>query len=420
MKEKKFSGYKIVIAMLVYMFVTGGSFGLISIFMTDICAQNNIALADLSILFTTNGVGGVITALFITPTLLKKIGPRKCMMIGYVFILACIIWYGAATTAIEFWIAAAVSGVGISLGLMAAFSAIVGNWFIEKRASMTSLVLAGNGLGKAAFQMIMGPVAVALGYHMCYYILAGLIAVIGVACILLVKDNPKSLGQEPLGYGKEMAAAAPGADVVVPGVTKAEAMKSPAFWLAFVAIFFGVLATYAQSYLAPLLQANGVEAATAATYSSIFNFLVFAMVTLSGRAAEKLGYAKYILIFGLMSIVGMLILGLGKAGVASSGVMVILAAALISAIMPKQTSDTPLTSMSYFGRKEFGTIQAQMAAAFNCATVFGGAIVSGILKMGLDLNAVYVVFAGFALISTVLFIAGYMLSPMKKQGIVVT
>ena len=98
------------------------------------------------------------------------------------------------------------------------------------------------------------------------------------------------MGQKPLGWDKAGAAANAGEAVEVPGVSKSEALRSPAFWVLALALLFVCMSGSAyMSYAPSWWQANGLDATAAANWNAIYLVISGAVLLVVGRGVRQGG-----------------------------------------------------------------------------------------------------------------------------------
>ena len=86
----------------------------------------------------------------------------------------------------------------ITFGTHAVCSSVIAEWFVEKRAQVTGMVLSGAGLGAAAWVFLAGQLFKVTDYKNCYRIFSCLVLVIGLLAVLLLIKSPEQMGQKPL------------------------------------------------------------------------------------------------------------------------------------------------------------------------------------------------------------------------------
>lgn len=407
-----------VVLCFIFIFVHMGVINSLGVFMPVIVRENGFTTTQVSLLFSFAGVGAALTGMFITPTALKKFGPRKCMMTSTVLAAVHMLWYSLAHNLVEFFISATIAGVAIGIGLYTATGAIVGNWFIKNRMTMLGIIGAGSGLGSAVFNAAIGSLIPVLGYRKTYFVLFILVLILGFALQLGIRSHPADVGQKPLGAEQGVAtptAAAQSGEL--PGVTFKQALRHPSFYLAFLGGICGCISwTAVNMYMVTLLTTNYQMAIDVASrYDSVLRGAMAIALILSGKIAEKLGVKGYILYAGLTFGTGTLIVILTGSSIISMPTLLIIALVLLSIGGAQASANGQILANGIFGPRDFSTIQSYLIAGLNVglaasavvAAPFVGAdgSVLGCFKLALGCVAVWLV---LALIAAVL-------SPYKKK-----
>lgn len=173
--------------------------------------------------------------------LMDRFGPKRLMLVGLVIIGGSTL---AGATMTEFWQFSLFWGVfsGVGTGIVApVLGATVANrWFVERRG----LVLGIFGAAASAGQLIAVPalmwLVVEVGWRWGTVYLALAALAMFVPVLLLMRDDPRSIGLRP--FGEQEAPAAEASPAPEPGTAVADseaprsgalsrAFHSPVFWL---------------------------------------------------------------------------------------------------------------------------------------------------------------------------------------------
>lgn len=417
MKEK-FSGYRVAVATAMYLFVAMGGLGILSIFIPSLCAENGFTLDQISVMSSCAGLGSTLIGMFVTPTLLKKFQPRGCMIIASVLICGHLLWYSFATKLWELYVAATLGGFAIGIGTMAAAGALISNWFVEKRAQVTGIVMACSNLGGAAFQAVCGSLIDSMGYRMTYRVVVAFIFVVAVIAMAMIRNKPEDVGEKPLGF-ETLGQTAATAGAELPGLTAKEAMKTASFWFAFAGICIGTL-TYMSclTYFVTVLtgEGYGMTTASASIYAAALGLVAAGVLMLNGKIQGKLGYARYIGFGGIVTAIGALVFGLTGPALASMPWLIIIAIVCLSVGASRRSADAQTATAICYGLKDFATIQAYFTASATAGTILMAFVTSAMISAGLNTDSFYVVYAVLALVSMACLIAAGITSPMKKAA----
>lgn len=189
--------------------------------------------------------------------LADRIGPRLVVLTGSVFMAGGLALAASASTIVTLYVAYG-AGVGIGGGMMYVPSVgVVQRWFKRHRGLASGLAICGTGLGTLVVPFLTTLAIEREGWRSTHQVLAlGILAICGTASLVLVA-SPGLLGLAPDGdaHPAEDRSQPP------PGMTLAQALSTPAFWLLYFASLVSsgsVFITYV--HLVPNALDNGVSA----------------------------------------------------------------------------------------------------------------------------------------------------------------
>lgn len=308
----KFSGNRITIGSIIYMFC---SMGFASIY------QAGYALFPETYGESVSQVSSALSLLpmfaFIASiaynSVKKKISVKGMMYLGAVLV--------ALTSGVLFSLSGFV-GLVIAFGIyglhngFATFTLItelVSNWYVEKRADKVALTIGAHAFGMAFYQFIAGHIFAAMGLRKGYVVigLGTAVILLLVTKLLIVADTPTKVGQIALGADKITA----DEQVVVEESTGSGSglYKNPAFWLSCAARFIGAsgvmfIPTYATMYFGE----GGMSLSTSATVISVMTLASAFYAMFSGKVLTALktkGFITLVFVLCAASNAFMLIYG---------------------------------------------------------------------------------------------------------------
>lgn len=106
---------------------------------------------------------------------------------------------------------------------------LINNWFVEKRGFVTGIAYAGSGISAAIATPIVTEVVAGSGWRAGYRLLGISAAVLFALALLLIRFKPEDIGQTALGADRLVSA--DGKLLSAVGLTRKEALKTPAFYL---------------------------------------------------------------------------------------------------------------------------------------------------------------------------------------------
>lgn len=412
MMKNKFFGYWAALGCFLIMFVHLGAIGLTGIMYVPISQSTGIEIDRLMVMITFTTIAAVIGSLTAAP-IIEKITPKYSLLFSTVLLAVAMLGNSFANSLPVFCAMSILVGLLLAFGTNACIGAIVGSWFIKKRAKILGIVFAASALGSSFFQSLGGYLTDNYSFRVTYRVVALIILVIGIVSNLLFIRTPNQLGQKPLGFemlGKDKKQDSGGAVI---GITAKEALKTASFWLMFFGILLGAIcvntlvnyvARYLIEYGFSISQASNI-AASRALFSTVIVIIV-------GFIAEKFGSRVYAAILYAGFIICALILV--EVPVLTFG-MAIFAMIFGAFAQPVITAMIPTITSGSFGNADYSKIVMYLTVA----TYIGAAILPFAVKaiQGDDgsLGRVFEVFSVLALIGGILLIIGICISPVIKR-----
>jgi len=253
------------------------------------------------------------------------------------------------------------------LGLYSALN----NWFVARRAVATSIATLAQMSGLVALPLIAQIAMTGSDWRAGWIAVGATVLIVGfVPCWLLLVRRPEDVGLQP-----DRLVAGDVAPIVEPRWSRAEAMRTPAFWLLslYTVLVYPVQAGVSL-HQAPHLIERGIPPMEAATVIAIFS-------ALSAVASFGIGFlprswpvrwlmaaSAACLCAGSLGLIGVssaagAILAAGTFGVGIGGIMMLL----------------HMAWADYFGRESYGAIRG-VVLAMQVTAQAAGPLVSGMLR----------------------------------------
>ncbi len=112
-------------------------------------------------------------------------------------LIAMTVGYVVASQAASLAVLYAAYGIGVGLGIGLSYVPAIGavqSWFVTKRARASGIATAGLGLGTLVLPVAVGRLVPDLGWRGCFWVLAALIAVIGLPAARLIRRRRTDSG----------------------------------------------------------------------------------------------------------------------------------------------------------------------------------------------------------------------------------
>lgn len=374
--------YLVVITCVMMCFAPSSlAFSVTGIFYVPVTQFLDIPMTTFAVTMTIEGIA-VLLVLPLAGRFMSRGDARIILSIAVLCLGGSLIWRGFATQLWEWYVTAAIMGVGVSITLYLATPTLIGRWFENKVGFFVGLCMAFTGIGGVVFNAIGGFLIAGSpeGWRTAYM-------VFGIACLVLtlpfslfaVRSFPSDVGLRPY-QNKEAAAKETSAPSAATGVKSGPAMKMSAFYI--VAVFAGfitlvsVILNYIPSYVASFKDIYPETAATVTWIASVCMVgAVIGKISIGALSDKNITYG---LIFGLASgVVGIGLIWLLPAFVPA----IAIGGFFFGICFASATVQLPMMVRHLFGSIDYTTIYARvsMVAALASAVgaIFWGMIVDG-------------------------------------------
>lgn len=413
--EKKFFGYKAAIGAFLVIFVNLGACTTLGTFIATLSSYSEHSVGAVGQIGTVNTICNVVLSV-VALKALGKIGAKNTMLIS---VIACALhmqFYTFVTpganpqSLIFMYIAGGIASIAITFGTHAICSAVIADWFVEKRAQVTGMVLSGAGLGAAVWVFLAGQLFKVTDYKNCYRIFSVLVLVIGLFAVLFLIKTPGQMGQKPLGWDQTASSEA----VELPGVSYREAMRSSAFKVLVVGLLFSTVGGTAYlSYAPTWWQMNGMTATSAATWNAVYLLLAGLLLLVAGNISGKLGTGGFIVYVCAAFILTFICMVLWP--INGAVYLMVLTVIFAAAAYPVCASIPSFVGTAVFGPKEFGQISATLMIAVYIGQAVASPVMAALLSTSGGMGLAWKVFAGTTAVGMVLLLLALKMSPMKKK-----
>lgn len=373
-------GWVVVIATCLIMFMPCCfTFNAASVFYTDVAnALTGGEIAPVSLYISI-----VYITMFFSLLVLGKQFEIRDSRIILVMSVACIaiafLIMAFAPVIQLFYVAGVLLGIGNAVVLYLLVPVMFGRWFSKNVGTLIGVGMAMTGLGGMLWSPIATSIIQSSGYQTAYLMYAGLSAIIGIPCALLIRSRPSEKGLEPMWYNAEEAAAAAEAakGATVEGVTVQAARKAP-LALILIALYAGLvnfgltmnyhLPAYIRS-LTDVFPGDGA-AAIGATLASVTMFGSLIGKLILGWTNDRSVPGS--VIFGLASgIIGLLCVLFGPN---ISPMLVYVGGALFGVFFASATTTTPQITRKVFGNLDYSQIYSYVTAVCAFLAAFGATL----------------------------------------------
>lgn len=255
-------------------------------------------------------------------------------------------------------------------------SYLVGKWYPEKRGTITGFALCANGVGGAVAAQIVTPMIYGqgnpFGYRNAYYLVAILLAVVGVIATALVHE-PKDAKAAP---GKKKARGKSWE-----GITLKEALRKPWFYGAALCVFVTGMGLQGINGIAGThLKDVGIDKGVVASILSVHSVVLCFSKFLAGFSYDKLGLRRTLLICEFCGVCSFVALALS--GSAGTGIVFAFAWGAVSALaLPLETVMVPLIAADLFGEKDHARLMGIFVSINTAGFAFGTPVANAIFDI---------------------------------------
>lgn len=338
----------------------------LSIFTPSIVLDLDFKYGSFQIYYTLLAIATAV-GMPISGKLMGKLKARKLLLIGGVISTLGLLGLSASFSLWHFYVMGTVLGLGVGLGCMFVPVVLVNTWFVARRGMVMGIVLAGTGVGGAVMSFIV-PIIITnsgLGWRVAMITLAVIMGAFTILpTLFLIKNEPKEVGLAP--YGGELPKDAKvSEDTGAPGMTFAQALRSPWFYLFYLMIvLLGIVIAIVQSLSVHLNQIN------------LSNFIgMLMMVVTLGLVFWKIILGTLVDIIGvrwaMISTLALCALAFAVMPVITNPWVLMLIMVGVAAGTANGTVIPPLAGSITFGQKDFPAIWGLGATAFSVGTALG-------------------------------------------------
>jgi MFS family permease len=346
--------------------------------------------------------------------LLKKMSAKTILFIGALICAIQFIIYGASQGLTGLYIGAFLGGLSIGWGTVAPVSVIMTNWFVKKRATYMSIVIAGSMFGGAVLMPASGLLIQNFDWRIAYRLLALTLAVVtSITILFFITDDPKKKGQQA--YGAEEAArdVASGKKAQTGGVTLSEAKGSMSFWL----LLFGILlvgcSTNIENFLPAFWRSSGMSVPTSSSIMGLYALITGICTIILGRVSDKLGGKVYITMTVICFIAGTSLIYF--VGVAATPIVILAVIPFAAGAKKTSTLTPPLVVAESFGRKHYGAIIGYFTGMLQLGIALSNPIIGALHKSSGGYKLPFTVMACLSGVALMLVLSALTTAPYRKS-----
>lgn len=280
-----------------------------------------------------------------TGMLIDRFSPRRIALYGVpVFGIAVASMSLVPASYPIYLLACALLGISAAGCFHIVYISVLAGWFDRRFGLALGMAIGGAGLGSTLMPSFAQAIITSHDWRLAYIVL-GLtsIAVAWPSAWLLLHERTQ---------GKPTSSARRSEQIQLPGVSRADALRTPLLWrVTFCYFVIGALVGAHVINLIPLLTDRGVDVRTAAALAGLYGFSVMLSRIIGGYLLDRIDAGR----------LGTCIFALGTIGcwllTFSSGSISTILAILLIGVMSGAESDVAVVVVkTRFGRRAFGTL----------------------------------------------------------------
>ena len=332
-----------------------------SVFFVALIEEFGWSRGDTSLIFSTTMIVFMLSST-LSGWALDRFGVRITFGIGAVVLaLGLALSSRISTLSHLVFTYGVVAGLGIAILGLSMQASIIARWFRQRLGTAIGIAFAGTGVGSFVMTPMMELTIGKYGWRMSYLILAGLIAGTIPIIFLFLRQHPTQLGLH-IDDGKGDTLNHLVREDSLPEWTLGKVIRSPAFWLVFVAglCTMGPIRLLTVHQLAIMADA-GISTSVGARAVGLAGATTAVTFVLAGILSDRIGRTMTYAIGGL-SLIGaiLLLLGLG----ATNQNLVWLYAILLGLGEGSRSSLVMSVAGDLFAGRTLGAINGTVGAAF--------------------------------------------------------
>ncbi|MBQ7000434.1 MAG: MFS transporter [Oscillospiraceae bacterium] len=314
----------------------------LSFFVTPVCEELGIGRGSFTLYYSLMTASGAVSTSFWGSHINKK-GVRGVIFLSALWCSAGLLLFSFSGSLWTFYLVATAMGIcGTSCLNLCANVIVQTSYSSEQASSLLGFVMAGSGVGGMVFSLVLPGLLEDLGWRMGYRVLAVCFLVL-VLCAFVLEGK------------RETAGAVGNRKAVMDGMSRADAMKSPKFYLMMVAIVLYTAGCSIQQQLPALLEGLRFSTTQVGVMMSVMTASLAVGKILQGMLYSRVGIARGGCVITVLFAAGFLLLL--QPGTAYPGLV------SLAVGMGIVTTLMPTVVRFVFGAREFAAIWGVLATA---------------------------------------------------------
>lgn len=210
----------------------------ISLYVKPICDDMGFSRGGYVLVYSILSASQMLASLAFGAIYQKFKNVRMIFVIGVFGIASAFTIYCLSRNIYLFYLGAFFQGFGLQYVSAIPLSVVISNWFLTKKGTVLSMVLAGSGLGGIILNPIVGRWISVDGWRAAYFYSLILLLVFLLPALLILREKPSDVGQKAFGSNQshDQNFVQTGRQLSNPDLS--ELRKTPIFWMVLMAVFF--------------------------------------------------------------------------------------------------------------------------------------------------------------------------------------
>lgn len=350
--------------------------------------------------------------------LVSKFGLRKLIAAGFVSLTLSMVIYATANVFWQFYIAGIFLGVGFSWTTTTMVGCVVNRWCKEHKGTIMGAILAANGLGGALATMLVTKIidkeGNPLAYRHGYWMIAAVIACVGIIVVLFFREEPKNKSETPKAVEKATKKRRGNSWV---GVEYARAVKMPHFYMAAVCIMLtGAILQGITGASAAHIEDVGITKSYVGLVMSVHSICLAIFKFATGVIYDKFGLRTTVNICSITAVGVMLILAF-VTNTPAGRIMAMIYGVFSALALPLETIMLPIYAGDLFGEKSFDKVLGVFVSVNSVGYALGSVIINGCFDIFGSYKGVFI--AAACVMFALIVVLQYVISKSNRLRVVV-
>lgn len=327
--------------------VTPMVYTVFGLFLIPISSEFDWSRAAVSFVLFIIAVAGAISYP-IVGRLIDRYGARPVILTGNVLFAASVASVSLVEASrFQFYFVYALIGISAAIPSSVMFTKVIAGWFDRRRGLFLGIAGGlGNGVGAALSPLFVFALISSYGWRAGFQGIGAAIILVGFPVLyLLLRDPPRDVSRSAAEHLEKTA-----------GLTLAEALKTPTFWIILAAIALGAgCMTAIFAHVVPMLVDRGIPAGQATTVLAMFSLVTAGWQIGMGYMLDRIPRPWIAAPFYLLALTGLVLLES-----TSSYPLLLLSAVLMGLGLGTEYGILPYFLSRYFGTRHYGAISGSM------------------------------------------------------------